>query len=134
MFGTPDKADRKTVLLLGAIVALLCGIVVFGGLASQVRQEDGKTFIVDRTGERWDITQAVALGFHPRGFEYGLGRHAFMPLDDSRLRTPPAGVRHNLRVLGIKDGTEAQAYSVPRLMGHEIANSRIGGKAIAVAY
>ncbi len=29
---------------------------------------------------------------------------------------------------------EAQAYSIPRLRGHEIASSRIGSKAIAVGY
>ncbi len=38
---------------------------------------------MDRTGERWDITQAVSMGFDPDRFEFGIGRNAFYPLDEN---------------------------------------------------
>jgi hypothetical protein len=101
---------------------------------SFVVREDGKTYIVDRLGERWDVTQAETLGFKPERFQYGIGRDAFTPLDDSLLRDDPGLIFSNLRVIGVTEGDEAHAYSVPRLTRHEIANSRIGGRHIAVGY
>jgi hypothetical protein len=41
---------------------------------------------------------------------------------------------HSLRILGVVEESEAKAYSVPRLRGHEIANSQIASKPIAVAF
>ena len=40
----------------------------------------------------------------------------------------------SLRVIGISDGKEANAYSVEKLWRHEVANSSIGDKQIAAAY
>ena len=134
MAQTRTTINRKTILLMGAIVALLFSMAAFRAFSSQVRREGDNSYIVDRQGERWDVTQAAALGFRPEGFQFGLGRHAFSPLDDSFLQTPGTGIRRNLRVLGIQVGNETQAYSISRLSGHEIANSHIGKKSIAVAY
>ena len=98
-------------------------------------QEDGnKTYIVDRTGERWDITQAKSIGFKPERFQYGIGRNAFTPLDDSQLSDDIFAVSKNLRIIGIAEGSQAQAYSIPKLGRHEIANTKIGSKPIGVGY
>jgi hypothetical protein len=43
---------------------------------SFVTQEGDKTYIVDQTGERWDVTQAKLIGFRPERFQYGIGRNA----------------------------------------------------------
>jgi hypothetical protein len=102
--------------------------------SSYVVREDGKTYIVDRTGERWDMTQAVSAGFKPEKFRYGLGRDAFEPLDDSYIEDNPTDVHRNPRVVGIKEGSEAHAYSIETLSGHEIANTTIGSKPIAVGF
>ena len=123
----------------GLLLAILLGLGAFCPEAEsftrpQVIMEGGKTYIVDRTGERWDITQARSQGFQPEHFEFGLGRDAFTPLDDSLLRQPPTDVPPDLRVIGVAEGTQARAYSIPRLSRHEIANSSIGDKPIAVAY
>jgi hypothetical protein len=40
-------------------------------------------YLVDRHGERWDITQAKSIGFEPGRFEFGIGRNAFRPLSDN---------------------------------------------------
>ncbi len=125
--------------LAGLLLTILLGLGTFCPEAESVTQprvikDGGKTFIVDRTGERWDITQASSLGFQPEHFEFGLGRDALTPLDDSLLRKPPAAVPPDLRVIGVAEGSQGRAYSIPRLSHHEIANSSIGATPIAVAY
>ncbi|MBW2139146.1 MAG: DUF3179 domain-containing protein, partial [Deltaproteobacteria bacterium] len=40
----------------------------------------------------------------------------------------------NPRVIGVYDGKESHAYSVPKLRRHEIANTNLGSQPIAVSY
>ena len=101
---------------------------------SRAVQENGKSYIVDLHGERWDVTQAKSIGFEPERFRHGIGRNAFTPLDDSHLKDKNPNFSSNTRVIGISDGKEAHAYSVPRLYHHEVANSSIGDQAITAAY
>ena len=119
------------------------GFIIFSALfflqgignASPVVIEKGdKTYIVDRLGDRWDVTQAKSIGFVPKGFQYGIGKNAFTPLDDSSLSEETFSVPQGTRVIGVSDDSEAKAYSVPKLRRHEIANSRIGSDPIAVGY
>ena len=105
-----------------------------GTAFSSVLRESDKVYIVDRTGERWDVTQAKSIGFDPHRFQYGIGREAFTPLDESYLSDDTFFVSRGLRVIGVTGGTEAHAYSVPKLRRHEIANTTIDSKPIAVGY
>lgn len=101
---------------------------------SNVRHEDGKTYIYDRTGARWDVTQALTLGFRPDKFQYGMGKNAFIPLDDSGLAGSSPGLPEDMRVIGIGEGADARAYAVRRLSPHEISNSTLGERPVAVGY
>jgi len=59
--------NRKTSISLLIVLSILSPLfsnIVF----SFVDQKGDKTYIVDRTGERWDITQAKSIGFKPEGF------------------------------------------------------------------
>lgn len=125
--------SRKGLVLFFLV---LCGLwlMASGNASSFVVREGGRTYIVDQKGERWDVTQAESIGFDPDGFQYGIGRDAFTPLDGSQLSDDRTSVRRNLRVIGVAEGSEAHAYSVPRLTWHEIANTEIDGKPIAVGY
>ena len=116
------------------VLALSAAIGSLAGAFSKVIHDGDSTYIVDRHGERWDVTQARSIGFMPEKFQHGIGRNAFTPLDDSSLKDPSPKVSKSLRVIGISDGKEARAYSVPRLYRHEVANSSIGDKQIAAAY
>ena len=118
------------------IIIFLGLIFIFASMsfAAYVLKKDGKIYIEDQTGERWDVTQAYSLGFNPEWFQYGIGKNAFTPLDDSQLKDGISSGLKNPRVIGIAEGSEAQAYSVPKLRYHEIANTRIGEKKIAVGY
>jgi hypothetical protein len=102
--------------------------------SSLVIKEDERIYIVDRTGKRWDVTQAVSLGFDPDGFDFGLGKNAFTPLDDSLLTNNTVDVPGSARVIGVADGSGAKAYIISRLMGHEISNSSIGKDPVAVSF
>jgi len=102
--------------------------------SSVVLKDAESIYIVDRTGERWDVTQAVSLGFDPDGFEFGLGKDAFSPLDDSLLTEDTSDVSNNMRVIGVTDGSSAQAYAIERLWRHEVSNSNIGNDPVAVSY
>ncbi len=93
-----------------------------------------KTYIKDQTGEIWDVTQAESLSFKPEHFQYGIGKTAFTPLDDSHLSNSRSLNIRNRRVIGVSDDSEARAYSVSKLRYHEVANTRIGEKKIAVGY
>jgi hypothetical protein len=116
-------------ILLGAIVT-----IALSQSFSKVIEEKGKTYIVDRQGERWDVTQALSIGFVPQRFQHGIGRNAFTPLDDSQFSQDNAQVRRSTRVIGIAQGSRANAYAVSKLWRHEVANSFIGEEPIAAAY
>jgi hypothetical protein len=116
------------------ILALSAAVASQAGAFSRVIHDGDRTYIVDRHGERWDVTQARSIGFMPERFQHGIGRNAFTPLDDSAVKDKHSGVSQSLRVIGISDGKEAKAYSVPRLRRHEVANSNIGDRPIAAAY
>lgn len=115
------------------VVALFLGLAQFNVWA-QAENEEGKTYIVDRTGYRWDITQAVTLGFKPGGFQYGIGKDAFETLEDGDLATGQTTLKDRSRVIGVEIDDEAHAYSVGRLRYHEIANTTIGGRPVAAGY
>lgn len=124
---------RKT-LIASFIVFWFLWFFTSGIVSSFVTREGGKNYIVDQRGEKWDVTQAESIGFKPKGFQFGIGRNAFTPLDDSSLTDNTDSVAKDLRVIGVEEGSEAQAYSVPRLKWHEIANSNLGSEPIAVGY
>ncbi len=112
------------------LIVLIIPTLVF----SAVIREGGKVYIVDQTGDRWDVTQAESIGFKPSGFQYGMGRNYFEPLDDSDLSDDIKDTPLNLRVLGVADSSESKAFSINKLSRHEIANSQIGSEPIAVGY
>ena len=126
--------SRKIWVLTASFLITATVPVLSGFTFSKAIQENGNSYIVDLHGERWDVTQAKSIGFDPGRFRHGIGRNAFTPLDDSHLKDKSPNVSNNTRVIGISDGKEARAYSVPRLYRHEVANSRIGDQAIAAAY
>ena len=124
---------RKIIILKIILLGLIL-VIALSQAFSRVIEEKGKNYIVDRHGERWDVTQAVSIGFEPHRFQHGIGRNAFTPLDDSKFSKDNAGVRRNERVIGITEGEHANAYSISKLWRHEVANSFIGDRPIAAAY
>ncbi len=126
-----NKARCIFRILLGGFLLL----VPFAPHAAAAVVKQGlKTFLVDRTGERWDITQAVSIGFDPNQFEFGIGRYAFNPLDDSHWHADSTHHSAEMRVIGVAADGDAHAYSVRKLSYHETANTFLGSKAIVAGY
>ena len=126
--------SRRKWLFITSILIIATAPAMLGFTFSKAIEENGKSYIVDLHGERWEVTQAKSIGFDPERFRHGIGRNAFTPLDDSQLKDERPNFSNNTRIIGISDGKEARAYSVPRLYRHEVANSSIGDQAIAAAY
>ena len=93
-----------------------------------------KVYIRDRTGEQWDITDAVENGFKARRFNFGLGKSAIPPLSDADLGHQKYTGSDDSSILGVSVGKESHAYPIGKLAVHEIANTTIGGNKIAAAY
>ena len=125
------KTNFLSILIIAFSITCIMASVASSAF---VIQKGGKTYIKDQTGERWDVTQAKSIGFKPELFQYGIGKTAFTPLDDSHLSDGRSLNIRNHRVIGVADDSEARAYSVPKLRYHEIANTQIGEKKIVVGY
>lgn len=97
-------------------------------------KEGERVYILDQTGERWDITQAVSIGFDPRYFEFGIGRNAFNPLDEGNWKATPTDKYSQMRVIGITGNGDAHAYSIRKLWSHETANTYLGSEPIVAGY
>lgn len=124
---------RRIVLKIAVIITSSLFFLPSGTVCSYVTRARNKTYIVDQTGEKWDVSQAVSIGFDPQRFQYGIGKNAFTTLDDSHLKDNASFLR-NHRVIGVANESESQAYSVSKLRSHEIANTNLGSEPIAVGY
>lgn len=124
---------RRIVLKIGVIIISSLFLFQSGTAYSYVTRERDKMYIVDKTGEKWDVTQAKSIGFDPHRFQYGIGKNAFTTLNDSHLKDKASSSR-DYRVIGITNSSESQAYSVSKLRSHEVANTTLGSRPIAVGY
>ena len=115
-------------------IFLLLNLAFIHPAAARVQKEGDKTYIVDRTGEKWDVTQAVSIGFDPYGFEFGIGRNAFQPLDESDWHSNTNSQSPGLRIIGVARDGDAHAYAVNRLRYHETANTFLGEEAVVAGY
>ena len=125
---------KKHINFFQAAVILLCGQIFLQDAVAEDLKNQDRTYLIDRTGEQWDITQAVSIGFEPRFFEFGIGRNAFRSLSESDWSRNNGKNESNFRVIGVAGGDEAHAYSVSKLSRHEIANTVLGPEPIAVGY
>ena len=121
-------------LFLFVLLVFATVVLVFRSSGTSAVKEGKKVFIVDQTGERWDITQAVSIGFDPRYFEFGIGRNAFNPLDESNWKTAPEDNYSQMRVIGVAGNGDAHAYSVAKLGSHETANTFLGTQPVVAGY
>ena len=115
-------------------IILFCSLFLSPIATAEFIEDKGHTYLIDQTAERWDITQAVSIGFEPRDFEFGIGRNAFRPLSESDWSSDVDNKITNFRVIGITAGNEAHAYSVYKLSQHEIANTMLASDPVAVGY
>ena len=85
---------RRTVLTL---IPLAAALTLTGAPSADatVPREDERAFIVDTTGERWEVTHAESVGFEPGGFQFGGSETPLRKLAPNR-----ASRRHDVGRLG----------------------------------
>lgn len=126
------NAKQVLFILIGAL-AVNWSAGALTAMAKVLKKGD-RIYIVDQTGEHWDISQAVANGYDPNHFEFGIGRHAFQLLGKRDWLSKTGDIPDDLRVIGVAGHGEAHAYAVEKLRYHETANTFLGPRAILAAY
>ena len=99
-------------------------------------------YLVDRFGDRFDITHAVAhYGMRKEWFNFGIGKNTIRPINRPSMLKPgdsgyPSTSRWGSgpRVIGASFNGDTRSYPVEVLTAHEIANETIGNTQAAVAY
>ncbi len=104
------------------------------------RIEAGESlFIIDRTGERWDITHAAEkYGFRAENFQYGLGKNAIPSIDYPDMFQPGEPgyplANDNFIIIAARIRSDTRAYPIFVMKSHEIVNESFSGQLVAVAY
>ncbi len=127
------KSKHRWIFCL-VLFAFAAVVLVSQSSGTTAVKEGQKVYIVDQTGERWDISQAVSIGFDPRYFEFGIGRNAFNPLNESNWKSTPEDQYNQMRVIGVSGNGDAHAYSIRKLWSHETANTYLGSEPIVTGY
>lgn len=140
----------KKILIYKSIYITIITIIIFIMLYSscsdsvtinepEVQNTDGKIFIVDNTGKRWDVTHAVQnYGFNANQFQFGLGPFAITPILTPQHISPeepgyPPDSDMQL-VIGTTLNDDTRAYPINVLTSHEIVDESFGDTHVAVAY
>ncbi len=98
-----------------------------------------KIFIVDDTGERWDITHAVnEYGFEVDQFFFGLGKDFIKPYLNPQFFLPGdafyPGPDEGFISVGYNVGQDVRAYALAVLKNAEVVDDEVGGNRVAVCY
>lgn len=127
---------------------------VIGPGSKKVKVADGKTLLwaggePDGPHSKWfDFTDALIPA---EELQFGIGADRIRAIDDPLFVSPddprllklrPSHYRRDERpktrdeimVIGFADGSDARAYPVALLDGHELVNDRIGGKPVSVGW
>ena len=121
---------------------------VEGGQPSLTGGESGSQkkvkpiYLVDRYGERFDITHAVQhYNMRKQWFEFGIGKNTIQPINHPDMIEPgesgypsSSGWGSGPRVIGTSIDGDERSYPVDVLIRHEVCNETIGNTQAAVAY
>lgn len=120
------------------IVAWGCSDVNGPGPQKIIR-ENGKVFIQDRSGKRWDVTHAEQVyGLKAEQFQFGLGPQAIPPILTPQFIGPgnpgyPAN-NETFLIIGASINDISRAYPISVLSRHEVVDEKFDSTFVAVAY
>ncbi len=128
------------VILMGMLLLVWAGCTDANGPGPQdVISDNGKIFIQDRTGKRWDVTHAEQVyGLKADKFQFGLGPGAIPPILNPEFVLPgqpgyptPGG---NFLIIGADINDIQRAYPISVLTRHEVVDEQFDSTYVAVAY
>lgn len=113
-----------------------------GGGESASQKKTRPIYLVDRYGDRFDITHAVRhYNMRKEWFEFGIGKNTIRPINHPDMIAPgergyPATSRWGSgpRVIGTSINGDTRSYPIDVLVSHEVCNETIGNTQVAVAY
>ena len=128
-----------SIILLTGLLISCKDIVPPPQTGSSEQTDDGKIFITDRKGVKWDITHAVnKYGFEPAKFQFGLGENAIRPILNPQFLSPGDQNYPNSNsqtiIIGFKLNNDVRAYPLSVLDLFEVADDRFDSTFVAVAY
>lgn len=115
-------------------------VTVIGDPFPEVIEENGKIYIVDITGQRWDVTHAKEkYGFEPSKFQFGLGITGVPAINNPIMIDPEdedyPNDNDDFLILGSVLNGQTKAYPLSRMSQNEVANDiMIGYPDIHVAF
>ena len=123
--------------LIGMLILLSCGGE--SPKTAEVLEEDGKIFIIDDTGKKWDVTHAKEkYGMKPNEFQFGIGPFAIKPFIEPRMLTEGdtgyPEISDDFEVVGFTYNGETRAYPLDIMTEREVSNEIFGGAHLAVTY
>jgi hypothetical protein len=126
-----------TVFLVSLITILHCSGE--GPKTAEVLEEDGKIYIVDDTGKKWDVTHAKEkYGMNPEKFQFGIGLFAIKPFIEPQMLTEnDAGYpapQDDFAIVGFTFEGESRAYPLDIMQAREVSNEIFGGAHLAITY
>jgi hypothetical protein len=126
-------------LAIISIIFLNCKDILQDNSNHEIRNRDGRIFIVDNTGKEWDVTHAANVyGMQAEQFQFGLGPNAIRPIQNPKFLNPgdpgyPADNNDMLVIGSVFNGVN-RAYPIRVLSSHEIVDDVFGDAHVAVAY
>lgn len=136
-----EKMQLMKIFMLSAILALFlnCSNGLFGDGSPDIEKKDGKTFLIDNTDKRWDITHAIEkYKMEAKRFQFGLGPFAIRPIQAPTFLNPGSSgypdQNADFLVLGFSLDKDTRAYPIEVMTRHEIADDKFGDTHVAVAY
>jgi hypothetical protein len=129
----------STVVFAGCLAFVGCSTSAPEEPKADVVSENGRIFIVDRTGKKWDVTHAVRnYGFVASEFQFGLGPNAIKPILNPEM-IPPGGPGYprdddTFLVIGTAIEGDSRAYRIDHLNGHEVVDEQFGDVHVAVGW
>jgi hypothetical protein len=133
-----------SVMLIALVVWMMISLVSCSSTTiteqeAEVVTEDNRIFIVDQTGKKWDVTEAVrTYRFVASQFEFGLGPNAIRPIIDPEMLSPGDGgygpADKTDYVIGTTLEGESRAYPINVLNLHEVVDDAFGDVHVAVGW
>ena len=113
-----------------------------GGGEPASEKKTSPIYLVDRYGDRFDITHAVRhYNMRKEWFEFGIGKNTIRPINHPHMIGPgesgypsTSRWRSGPRVIGVSIDGDTRSYHVDVLVSHEVCNETIGNTQVAVAY
>lgn len=130
----------KLLVMIGILLLVWSGCSGVNGPGPRdVINDNGRIFIQDRSGKRWDVTHAEQVyGLKADKFQFGLGPGVIPPILNPEFIQPGQPGYPNpdesFLIIGTDINNIQRAYPISVLTRHEVVDEQFDSTYVAVAY